>query len=194
MTVEESKPGRWPRRSLPRPAESVAGGSPAHLAIGYVARAHGIHGEVAAKLFDPASRTLLELARVLLRPRTGEAEERRIVSARATPKGVLLSLEGVGGRDAAEALVGTTLLAFREDLGPLAPGEFFQGDLIGLLAVDESGAELGEVEEIWDAGGVPNLVIRRGSAELLVPFADEFVPAVDLEGGRLLVRPPGYEE
>jgi len=101
----------------------------------------------------------------------------------------------VRGRTAAEALVGATVIAFREDLEPPAEEEYFQGDLVGLTAVDESGKVLGRVEEIWETGPVPNLVIRaEGKEELVVPFVDDFVSTVDIPGGRLVVKPPEFLE
>ena len=45
---------------------------------------------------------------------------------------------------------------------------------------------------MWNAGPVPTLVIRGDGGELLIPFADEFVPRVDLESGVILVRPLEY--
>jgi 16S rRNA processing protein RimM len=96
-------------------------------------------------------------------------------------------------REQAEAIVGATLSVFRDDLEPPAEGEFFQGDLVGLEAVDPTGVSLGTVEEIWNSGPVPNLVIRGGKGELMVPFVDEFVPEVDLAGRRVVVRPPELE-
>jgi 16S rRNA processing protein RimM len=166
-----------------------------HLELGYVARAHGLGGEVAVRTFDPASETLDLVERVLVRPRTGAERVLRIVSVRPTPKEMLVVFEGVKGRTAAEALVGATVLAFREDLEPPAEDEYFQGDLVGLTAVDESGNVLGRVEELWSTGEVPNLVIRaEGKEELVVPFADDFVSTVDIPGGRLVVKPPEYLE
>lgn len=166
-----------------------------HLELGYVARAHGLQGEVAVRTFDPASETLGHVERVLVRPRSGAERVMRIASVRPTPKETLVVFEGVKGRDAAEALVGSTVLAFREDLEPPAEGEYFQGDLVGLTALDESGNVLGRVEELWETGEVPNLVIHaEGREELVVPFVDEFVPTVDIPGGRLVVRPPEYLE
>jgi 16S rRNA processing protein RimM len=82
----------------------------------------------------------------------------------------------------------------RADIAPPAEGEFFQGDLVGLTAVDEQGATLGRVEAVWNTGPVPNLVIRMGTEELLVPFTDAFVPSVDLEAGRVVVRKPEIVE
>jgi 16S rRNA processing protein RimM len=164
-----------------------------YLELGYVARAHGLRGEVAIRTFDPASETLDIVERVLLRTRSGEERVLRIEDVRPTPKENLVVFEEIVGRYEAEQLVGSTVLAFREDLEPPAEGEYFQGDLVGLCAVDESGKPLGRVEELWNAGEVPNLVIRgEGLPELMVPFVDDFVLDVDLEAGRIVIRPPEY--
>ncbi len=162
-----------------------------HLEVGYVARAHGLKGEVAIRTFDPNSETLDIVERLLVRPRTGPERVMRLESLRPTPKEHLVVFEGVRRREEAEALVGAAVLAFREDLEPPAEGEYFQGDLVGLTAVDESGKVLGKVEELWEAGEVPNLVIRgEGLAEeLVVPFIEDFVPTVDVPGGRIVVKP-----
>jgi 16S rRNA processing protein RimM len=166
-----------------------------HLELGYVARAHGLQGEVAIRPFDPESETLDYVERVLVRTRSGQERVLRIESVRPTPKEMLVVFEEVDGRNAAEALVGATVLAFREDLEPPAEDEYFQGDLVGLTAVDESGKVLGRVEELWETGEVPNLVIRaEGREELVVPFVDDFVSTVDIPGGRLVVKPPEYLE
>lgn len=166
------------------------------LELGYVCRAHGVQGEVAVKPFDPASDTLLEVERIVLRPRGAtDTREYAVESVRQTPKEFLLVLGGVAGRVAAENCVGATVFVHREDLEPPAEGEYFQGDLLGLTAVDEQGAVLGTVKELWETGPVPNLVIRGDAVEeLVVPFVDEFVPTVDLAAGRIVVRPPVYEE
>lgn len=165
------------------------------LELGYVARAHGLHGELAVKPFDPASTTLETVDRVLLRRKDGSEEERSIESVRQASTETLVVLEGVRGRTAAEAYKGATVLVFREDLEPPGENEFFQGDLIGLAAFDPDGKALGTVEELWETGPVPNLVIRDAArSELIVPFADAFVPEVDLEAGRLTVRPPELTE
>ncbi len=165
-----------------------------HLQLGYVARVHGLAGELAAKPFDPESQTLLKVKRVVLRLPSGEERQHALTGARQTPKETLIALADVRDRTAAEELIGATVLVFREDLGPLADNEFFQGDLVGLEAVDPEGRSLGRVEEVFSAGPVPNLVIRTDGGELMVPFADEFVPEVDVHGGRVVVRPPEEAE
>lgn len=165
------------------------------LELGYVARAHGIRGEVAIRPFDPGSETLDAVERVRVRTRAGQERDLTIESVRPTPKEDIIAFEGVETREDAEGLVGSTVFVYREDLEPPAEGEYFQGDLVGLTAVDEAGQELGKVEEIWATGEVPNLVIRApGRPELIVPFADDFVPSVDMPGGRIVIKPPEYME
>jgi len=164
-----------------------------YLELGYVSRAHGLRGEVAIRALDPSSETLDTVERIFVRTRAGEERELRLEALRPTPKEDIVVLEGVETRNDAEALVGAKVFVFREDLEPPVEGEFFQGDLVGLNAVDVAGQPLGRVEEIWSTGEVPNLVIRApGREELVVPFADDFVPTVDLAAGRIVIQPPEY--
>jgi 16S rRNA processing protein RimM len=167
-----------------------------HLEVGYVARAHGLSGEVGVRTFDPASTALLDVERALLKLRDGSEVELRIDSTREANKDLLVSFEGVEGRTRAEGLVGATVSVFREDLEPPGEGEVFQGDLVGLKAQTESGEPLGEVVEVFSAGEVPNLVIRGapGREELMVPFAADFVVSVDEAEGRIVIRPPQLED
>jgi 16S rRNA processing protein RimM len=162
-----------------------------HLEVGYVRAAHGLNGEVVVRTHDPASSVLDEVDRVWAHPRTGPDRELKIEDVRTAPKNdLLVAFEGVETRQHAEALVGATIAAFREDLEEPAVGEYFQGDLVGLEAVDPNGAPLGTVAEIWNSGPVPNLVIRGGPrGEIMVPFVDEFVPEVDMERRRVVVKP-----
>jgi len=107
---------------MPRPASRSVGGDPPHpagagadatgteatgagepLRIGRLSRAHGLKGELEVRLDWPDSRALLEAERVLLSRPDGDSTSYVIASARSTGKGILLRLEGVGDRDAAEA-------------------------------------------------------------------------------------------
>jgi len=165
------------------------------LELGYIAAAHGLQGRVMIRTFDPQSAALGEVRRVSLRLGSGEERELTLAYRRQAGSGWVIGFEQIGTRTAAEGLLGGRVSVFRDDLQPPGKGEFFQGDLIGLAAVNEAGKMLGTVAEIWNTGPVPNLVIRGDAdLELLVPFADEFVPSVDLAQGRIVIRPPELEE
>jgi 16S rRNA processing protein RimM len=162
--------------------------------FGYISWAHGLDGEVSVHTFDPASTVLEEVEQVLARPRSGGERELTIEDVREGAKGELLvTFAGLRGRVAALALVGSGLFVRRADLEAPAEGEYFQGDLVGLTAVTPEGVRLGVVEALWSTGPVPNLVIKDGDLELLVPFAEDFVVSVELEAGRLVLNPPATE-
>ncbi|MBL9038655.1 MAG: 16S rRNA processing protein RimM [Archangium sp.] len=159
-----------------------------------MSRAHGTKGEIVVHTFDPGSDALYEVERAVLRLRGGGDQAIDIESCAQQGKDLRLQIAGVRRREESEALVGATVLVYREDLEQPEPGEFFQGDLIGLEAFSPLGARLGRVEEIFAAGPVPNLVIRDGETELMIPFADDFVEGVDLERRRVTVRPLEFAE
>jgi 16S rRNA processing protein RimM len=161
------------------------------LEVGYVARVHGLKGELAVRTFDPDSEALSSVRRIVMRLRSGEERDLSLVSARPVAQAVLVTLAGVTSREDAEALKGATVLVHREDLPPPAEGEWFQGDLVGLEARTPEGAPLGRVTEVWNTGPVPVLVVEGDGPEpLMVPFVDEFVPEVDVQAGVLVVRAP----
>lgn len=115
---------------------------------------------------------------------------RRIRTSRPTPKGFLIDLEGVGDRPGAAGLKGVPLLLDRSELDSPEEGEFYVGDLVGLTATDDAGERVGEVKETFQTAAHEVLVIQTGGEDVFVPFTMEHVPVLDLEAGRLTVRPP----
>ncbi len=149
------------------------------IEIGYVARAHGIRGEVLIALHDPTSTTLASAETVWLNGRAFA-----IRGARDVRQGFLLMLDGIVDRNAAEALRGAKLQVARADI-PLAEGEILVDDLIG-CAVVRDGEPWGTVIGI-DAGLQPRLVIHDRGVERLVPLVDQLVPTIDLEARVVVV-------
>src|SRR5262245_35673723 len=153
------------------------------LEVGYVARAHGVRGEVRVHLHASESTALFDVAQVFV-----GGVPRRIVSARPTGGGVLVAFEGIEDRDAADALRGQPVAVRRED-GPLADGEYFLADLPGCAVVTEAGAPLGQVVSV-DSGAQDLLVIQDDEVERILPLVPEFVRSVDLAARRIVVELP----
>ncbi|MFT3835834.1 MAG: ribosome maturation factor RimM [Myxococcaceae bacterium] len=164
-----------------------------HLQFGYVSRVHGLKGELIVRTFDPASEVLFEVDRIWVKRRDGIEEEVAIEEANDAPKGeVRVVFDGVTSREQAAHYVGATLFAFREDLEQPEGDEFFQGDLIGIVAYDLNGEKVGTVEEVWNHGEVPNLVIREAGKEIVLPMQETFVKSVDLAARKIVVEMPEY--
>lgn len=163
------------------------------LEVGYVSRAHGLAGELAVKTHDPSSTVIDEVDRLFFRPKEGAGFEAAMTTSRRAATEWLVRVEGVSSREAAEALRGSAVCVFREDVAAPNEGEWFQGDLVGLEAVDGQSRAIGRVEALWHTGPVPVLVIRRSNPsgdELLLPFAEGFVGDVKPSEGRIVVFPP----
>jgi 16S rRNA processing protein RimM len=161
--------------------------------LGRIAGAHGIKGDVAIRSFtaDPA-------AIASYGPLSDAAGARsfglRVV--RVTDKAVIVRIEGVVDRTAAEALKGVELYVDRARLPAAGEREFYHADLIGLAAVDADGRAIGEVVAVQNFGAGDLIEIRMaGLRETeFIPFNDAFVPSVDVAGGRIVVAMPVQEE
>ena len=169
------------------------------LLMGRFGRTHGIRGDVKVVPETDDPTRFAGLKRVWTGASPQAARERAVENVRFQyPKGrtvVLLSLGGVETPEDAEALRGLNVYAHQDDLPALAEGEVFLHDLAGLAVwqVDEAGEpteRLGTVRDLYDGAQLLFAVAREGRPDVLLPDVEEFVAGVDLEGRRLLVRPP----
>jgi len=102
-------------------------------------------------------------------------------------KGLIVSLEGVADRTAAENLTGWYVAAPREALPAPKAGEFYWGDLIGLAVTNVEGEALGEVAALLSTGAHDVLQVRDGDTERLIPFVAAYVTEVDPGARRIRV-------
>lgn len=97
-------------------------------------------------------------------------------------------LEGITRIEEAATLVGELLYVPEEDVPPLGEGEYMVRDLIGLEVFDESGRQLGVLEEVIT--GPAHDLYRVGQA--LIPAVKEFVRSIDIAARRMVIHPiPG---
>ena len=159
---------------------------PRWVALGRIVRAHGIRGEVRVALDNPESRTLQGVRSVLLRGPDG-VRTVAVERARAVPgAAMLLKLEGVPDRNAAQAIAGVAVEVPREALEAEGDGEHYVCDLIGSTVVGPDGP-LGTVEGVQSYPSTDALVVRsHGRARVEIPLVDDFVELV-LTRDRLVV-------
>ena len=156
------------------------------VTIGVVVAPHGVRGTLRVRALG-AGKHLREGKEPVVAD-----VRRRISAARQTPKGFLLELEGVESRTDAQSLSGEKLLLERDELDATEEGEFYVADLIGLTAVSDAGKVLGSVADTFETAAHEVLVVRdeSGGHDLYLPFTLEHVPELDLQTGRVVVRPP----
>ena len=181
------------RERGPVPAEPTATlpAEPDLIVVGRIGRPQGIKGEVTVEVRTDDPEDRFAPGRVL-QTEPVERGPLTVLGSRMQGKYLIVAFEGPEDRNQAELLRDTMLLLSVADLPPLAEqDEYYDTQLIGLVAVLTDGAPLGEVTDVLHLPGGDVLVVQRGeAAEVLVPFVKAIVPTVDVAGGRLLVDPP----
>lgn len=103
--------------------------------------------------------------------------------------GLVVALEGVADRTAAEALKGVLVGAPRNSLPATGEDEFYWGDLLGLAVVNSAGERLGKVAGLIETGANDVLrVVADDESERLLPFVAAVVLEVDKEAGLIRVE------
>jgi 16S rRNA processing protein RimM len=132
------------------------------LAVGRVARAHGIRGRVLVAPYNADSTGLVHVRRLWLSGR-----EYEVARAERVNLGYLVALKGIEDRNAADALRGQEVVVDRRELPPAEENEVYAVDLIGFEVTDAQGKVHGVVEDLEEAGPQDLLKLRGGA---LVPL------------------------
>jgi 16S rRNA processing protein RimM len=166
---------------------------PGFLTVGRLGRPHGIDGEMMVwPLTDHPESTFAPGVVLLPGDDAPDAElpPLEIVGSRPFQQGWLVTFEGVDTRTEAETLRGCYLYRTLGDVEPLAEGEVFQHELLGLEVVTLSGEAVGKVTEIYETRPADLLEVRGTGGTHMIPLTKDIVVDIDLAGGRLVVDPP----
>lgn len=168
---------------MPEPIENQ------YQKIGYIARSHGVQGEIllisdiyAPSLFDTLDLVRIENAR-------GDLIPARIESVRVQEKHDRLSFfvkfEHVTDRTQADRLKQFSVFANRNKVNHLLDQDDDSMDMTSFeIWMDDT--RIGSVEEVIHNPAHPILQISTSNQEqLLVPFVDEYIAAVDEEQQRI---------
>ena len=156
------------------------------VAIGRVRRPHGVHGELSVEPYAADVARYASLKRVFV-----DGIERRVRGVRAHGDAVLMVLEGVDGREAADALRDQEISVPASERAPLPPERFYIDDLVGLRVLDQEGRVRGVVKAVLERPAADLLEVRTpDGAEALVPLVKAIVRRVDVAAGEVVVDPP----
>jgi 16S rRNA processing protein RimM len=158
------------------------------LAVGRVARAHGVRGRILLVPYNEDSQELVRLEELWLRSAEDEPRRYEVARAERAHLGYLVALRGVDDRDAADALRGLEALVDRSALPPPDERELYAADLIGMSVVDAAGVERGTVVEVETAGLQDLLRVDSAGKVALVPFG--LVREVDEEARWIAIDAP----
>ena len=163
-----------------------------YLECGKVWSAHGVRGFLKVEPWCDSPKVLAMQKRVFLAEKDGSYREVRVLSATVSAKLVLMLLEGIESREAAQAEKNRILYLHRDDI-PLADGAVLIADMIGLPVIDvDSGRVYGKLTEVNDGVQAKLYIVSTEAGDVLLPGVPEFIKEIDTERG-VFIRPiPGF--
>ena len=108
---------------------------------------------------------------------------------------LVLKFEGVDSISEAETLIGCELQVPASERSKLEPGWAYVSDLVG-CAVFDGDHEIGLVQDVqFGAGEAPLLIVKAGSNEYEIPYAEAYLKSTDLEHKKIcMILPEGMLE
>ena len=170
--------------------------SPEFAIVGRIRKAHGIRGEVVVEpLTDAPDAVFAPGRRVFAGTASGDrardGAELAVDTVRPFREGLLVRFDRIPDRTAAELWRDRYLLLPVAELAPLADGEVYIHDLVGMKVVLASGEPLGAVLEVYELPqGLVLDVKRDGGGTVMLPFSPDVVIRIDSAGRLLEVSPP----
>ncbi|HEY1219970.1 MAG TPA: ribosome maturation factor RimM [Bryobacteraceae bacterium] len=164
----------------------------AWVTVARLGKTRGNRGEITALALSDRPERYQELGQVYLCG-TGAPLPHQVEHTWFHNGTLIFKFQGVDTISDAQLLVGMEVRIPIAERTEIAPGEFFQSDLVGCEVVDrKSGARLGRVEAWQDGGGCGLLVVEGG---LLIPFARSICVEIDVQARRIAVElPEGLRE
>jgi len=158
------------------------------VAIGEIARLHGIRGELKVVPFSGLREVLAHFDRLWLIQ--GERVESFAVErVRQGGRALIVKLRDVDHAEVAERFRGWQVAVPRDELPSLPPDQYYSFQLAGLTVITEAGEVVGQIEEIWPLPAHDVYRVRGAKGEVLIPAVKEIVKEIDLKEGRVVIRP-----
>jgi 16S rRNA processing protein RimM len=108
---------------------------------------------------------------------------------------LVLKFEGVDSISEAETLIGSELQVPVRERSKLEPGWAYVSDLVGCVVLDGD-HEIGSVADVqFGAGEAPLLIVKAGSKEYEIPYAEAYLKSTNLEHKTIcMILPEGMLE
>ena len=156
------------------------------ILVADIGAAHGIRGAVKLRLYTQNPHLIF--SHPLYLDETGD-ETIRLLMDKVTNTAVLVRIEGVNDRTAAEKWRGASLYLDRNLLPEPDDDEYYYEDLKGLTVLSTDGTQIGSVVDVENFGASDLLNIKpTAGSEFYIPFTPDYVPVVDMDAGTLTIQ------
>lgn len=159
------------------------------IPVGRIYKPHGIKGEVRVISYAESPSIFSDTPDIYLKDKKGPFRKVHPLKVSQAKDHLIIKLEEVKDRNAAEEICGSELFIQRCALPEPAEGEFYHIDLMGLHVFLHDGRKIGVITEIIQTKANDVFVVKDGEREYLFPVIKEVITEIDIEGGKIIVEP-----
>ena len=108
---------------------------------------------------------------------------------------LVVNFENINNREEAQKLTGKLLKVDKKNAAPLAEGEFYTFDLIGIQVFDTDENKLGKITNVLKTGSNDVFVAKcEDERELLIPALKRVVKTIDIDNKIMIIDMKMMEE
>lgn len=156
--------------------------------IGYIARTHGLKGEVTF-IPSPECPDLAAVTSVFIELKNNLVPY-FIESISQRGDQAFVKLEDVNDQSAANFLKGSSVYFPKSERPKLARGEFYNDEVIDFEVTDKELGTLGIIKDIEEAGSNRFLVLVYAGKEVMIPVNGPFIKGVNKSRKQITVELP----
>lgn len=154
--------------------------------VGRFGRPHGIKGFVTVHSFTEPNDNILSYSdwHVSL---NGQWQVIKLLSVQIHNKAIVAQIEGFPERESVARLTNIEIAIRKDQLAPLAPGEYYWHQLVGMKVINQQGQAFGEVVEVMPTGSNDVLVVQGEKRHLIPYLPEQFIIEVNDESQTITV-------
>jgi len=176
------------REPAARPAKPQRQPDEGYVAVGRVLSPFGLKGELRVQSLTDNPRRFAPRSKLF----AGQAPV-TVLTSREAQGFFYVTFKGFPDRTSVEKFRHALLQVPETDLPPLAEGEYYRFQILGLRVVGVDGAEIGVIEEVLETGANDVYRIRTtDGGELLLPALVDVIISIDLAKQEMVVDPPAW--
>ena len=165
------------------------------VTIGKCIKPHGLHGEIRVKAITDFPERFEQTESVFAHLQKDPVRPLEIESVRDNHGGFLIKFAGVDNLAEADKLRGHFLSVPDDELVELEDDEYWHWQLEGLKAFNPAGDPIGVLKEVMQSPAHDLYIVEDLNGKThLVPAVTQYVPEIDLAGGKVVIILPEMDD
>jgi len=157
--------------------------APQFIPVGEVLSPHGTKGHFRIRVITDLPERFNPGAKIYIN------RQPFIIEYSSTQKGCfIIKVNDIDNPEDAKKLQGKQVEIHNSQIKPLADGQYYHFQLIGLVVFTDDGESIGRIKQILSYPGNDVYVVEGKEGEVLIPAIDDVIKIVDIKNRRIVIK------